>query len=107
MSLIEIKLWIWTVTFFFNAIWYYYNPKFVKKNHKEKYNFLDYNTYLIVLYIVTLILAPFLFLNIIIGEIKILLVILYKKIQLELKIRKIKDKNARKKLRKKLRQIKP
>ena len=89
------------------ATLYYHNTEFVKNYYNNKFSNFNYITYLNILYITSFILAPILFIVIVTEETILLIFKTYKKFLLELKIRKIKDKNVRKKLRKQLKELKP
>lgn len=106
MTLLQIIVWGWLGLFLIVATWYYHNTKFVKSYYKKNFTDFNYNTYLNILYITSFILTPILFIVIITEETTLLIFKTYKKFLLELKIRKIKDKNVRKRLRKQLKELK-
>jgi len=108
MVIFKLLLWIWVITFFIDVVWYYYNPNALKDfyNKKNDLQMFSYSFYYLVIHIATLIVAPIVFYNIIIEEIKYFFTIFYYKKQLKRKINKIKDKQVKKELKKQINNIK-
>lgn len=100
MIIINILIWIWVITFLINVIWYQYNPKFLKSLYDEHdfYNKLNYSYYYIIIHISTLIIAPYAFYYIIIGELKNYFFIWRIKKQLKKQLKKIKNDELKKEI---------
>lgn len=106
MNLIQILLWIWVVSMFIDVIWFQLNPKFLKDYYDKNLSYFDYSFYIKIMYMVTLIVAPFVFLTIISGEILGLYVFFTYKWKLKRKIKKMDDKEVKEYLDNELNKIK-
>mgnify|MGYP006274802131 CR=1 FL=1 len=94
MNLIQIILWIWVVTFLVDVIWFQINPNFLKDYHKNNLSYFEYSFYIKLMYLITLIVAPFIFLTIVVGEIRGLYVFFTYKWKLKRKLKKLKNKEV-------------
>lgn len=101
----HIILWIWIISATVVIIWYQCNPEFLKGYYERSFQNYDYESYLIILYIATIIIAPIMFVDIVIGETKKFIMVLQYKRKLKRKIRKLKDEDAAKFLRDELDKI--
>jgi len=108
MIMINILIWIWVITFLINTIWFRYNPKclddfFYENSLLYKSN---YSYYYIIIHIAILIIAPYVFYYVIIGELKNYFIIWKLKTILKKKAKKIENKEVRDQLREQINNIK-
>ncbi len=105
MIILRNLIWIWSVSYLIVLLWYKLNSNFIGDFYKKHYDYFDYDFYQIAFYVVSFIGAPFIVVPIIVGEICLLGMKIPRKIIMWFKIMKIEDKDARKKLRKELRDL--
>ena len=105
MIILRNLIWIWTVCYIIDLLWYKFNTNFIGDFYKKHYDYFDYDFYRILFYLVTLIGAPLIAGVIIVGEVYLFLTFLPRKIKAWFAIWRISDKEVRKKLRKELRNL--
>lgn len=103
----HIILWIWIISATFDIIWYQRNSEFLKSYHERNFQGYDFNSYLTILIIATIIIAPIIFISIITGEIRLFTMVSSYKRKLNRKLRKLDDKEVAKFLKEELDKIKP
>lgn len=104
LNFFQIIMWVWLISFGLALLWYKYNPNFLK-NFYRNYDLFEYSFYLNLIYLLTFLIAPFLFIVILYGEISSYIFILLFKLKLRIKIMKIKNPEIRKILFKELKKI--
>jgi hypothetical protein len=91
---------------FIDVIWYQFNPDFLKEYYDKHFDYFEYSFYIKMMYVVTLIVAPFIFISVIGGEILGLYVFLTYKLKLKRKINKLDDDEVKEYLDNELKNIK-
>ena len=97
--------WIWTISYLIVLWWLKRNPKVIKDFYVGYCSYLDYDFFTIFYMIVTFIIAPLVAFILVLAEIYIFLYFLPRKIIIWFKIWGVDDKELRKELRKKLRNL--
>lgn len=106
MNSIQILLWIWVVTFLIDVIWFQVNPKFLKDYYENNLSYFEYSFYIKLMYFITLIVAPIIFITIVVGEIRGLYVFFTYKWKLKRKLKKLNNKEVKEFLNNELDKIK-
>ena len=107
MSIIEILIWTWIISFSIGAHSLAINPKFTKDYHEKDFSFFDYSFFIGVLYVSVLITAPILAGVVIVTETWRYVLYYIKKRKLKRLIKKINDDDLRKKFKNELKNFKP
>ena len=105
MIILRNLIWVWTISYIIDLLWYKFNPDFIEDHHRDNYHYFDYDFYKMFLYVVTLIAAPLIASVIIASEIYLFFRFLPRRIKLWITVSKIKDKEARKLLKRELRNL--
>lgn len=108
MSLLSQFIWIWTISFIICLYWFIQGEgkKLIKTQHDEKYFYFDFEFYKIIVYSAIFIMSPFAAFAVITTYIRGWTIIGYKKILLRIMISKLENKEVKKELRKKIKEVK-
>jgi len=104
MSILQILIWVWVLSYISVLLWYKKNPEFIDGYHND-FIYFDYDFFKLMVYIFSLITAPAIFSVLVVKGIKEFILIDLRKVGSFIKIMKIKDKESRKKLLKELKDI--
>lgn len=104
MSILQILVWVWVLSYIAVLLWYKKNPKFIEEYHND-FIYFDYDFFKSMLYIFSLITAPAIFSVLVVKGVKEFIVVDLRKVITFIKIMKLKDKEVRKKLLKELKDI--